>query len=80
MNLLRIHLRFLALGEPTVAPPEVRLGQELTSAQRAAVEHLSALLLRPTAKPLELTRGLAVNLLCTKNDAARTAALTWWEL
>ena len=36
---------FLALGEPTVAPPEVRLGQELTSAQRTAVEHLSA----PTA-------------------------------
>ena len=32
----------MALGEPSHAPLEVRLGQELTSAQRTAVGHLSA--------------------------------------
>ena len=42
LNLLVIYLGFLALGEPTTAPPGVHLGRELTHAQRMTVDQLGA--------------------------------------
>ena len=40
MNLLVTYFGFLALGEPAAAPAGVRLGLELTDAQRTIVDRL----------------------------------------
>ena len=40
LNLLVTYLGFLALGEPTSAPPNARLGLDLSPSQRAAVGNL----------------------------------------
>ena len=40
--MLVTYLGFLSLGEPTTAPPSVRLGLELSASQRAAVANLEA--------------------------------------
>ena len=42
LNLLVTYVGFLAFGEPTYAPLNVRLGLELSSSQRAAVGNLEA--------------------------------------
>ena len=42
INLLTTYLGYLSLGEPSIAPREACLGQELTPSQLTAVAHLEA--------------------------------------